>query len=153
MVAISEQIANAEVQESAFELNPTLSRASKNRFLRFCRSVEEALRTGELSRSGVLDQFREELSADYDLLKTDQVKLQFVSRVILDLVYQGWELEVDGNSVRIRSLQPRDAPHATKEQVRAGHLLGRNAQLRERSVLEFIKGMERRRLHAKGWHS
>jgi Druantia protein DruA len=153
MVATSEQIVTTDAQESVFELNPTLSRSSKLRFLRFCRSVEEGLRSGDLSRAAVLDQLREELPGDYDLLKTDQVKLQFVSRVILDLVYQGWELEVNGSGVKIRSLQPRDAPHATKEQVRAGHLLGRNAQLRERSVVEFIKGMERRRLYAKGWHS
>src|SRR2546421_1768334 len=153
MIAASQKIIRVEEKASVFELNPMLGRASKNRFLRFCRSLEHGLRAGELARSAVLDQFREELPGGYDLLKTDQVKLQFVSRVILDLIYQGWELEVNGSSVRIRSLQPRDAQHATKEQVRAGHLLGRNAQLREKSVVEFIKGMERRRLHAKSWHS
>ncbi len=153
MVAAREKLVNTDAQESVFELNSTLSRTSHTRFLRFCRRVEQGLKAGELARSTVLEQSREELSGSYDLLNTDQVKLQFVSRVILDLVYQGWELEVNGAGVRIRSLQPRDAPHATKEQVRAGHLLGRNAQLREKSVIEFIKGMERRRLHAKGWHS
>jgi hypothetical protein len=153
MVAISEQIVTTEAPAAVFELNPTLNRPSKYRFLQFCRSVEQGLRGGDLTRFAVLDQLREELPGDYDLLQTEQLKLQFASRVILDLVYQGWELEVDGSSVKIRSLQPRDAPHATKEQVRAGHLLGRNAQLRERSVVEFIKGMERRRLYAKGWHS
>lgn len=153
MVATSENIVSRRDQKSVFELSPNLSRASQNRLLKFCRDIEQGLREGQLSRTTVLDQFREELSGNYDLLTTDQVKLQFVSRVILDLVYQGWELEVDKISIRIRSLQPPDAPHATKEQVRAGHLLGRNAQLKEKSVVEFIKGMERRRLHAKGWHS
>lgn len=153
MVATSENIVSRQGQKSIFELSPNLSRASQNRLLKFCRDIEQGLREGQFSRTAVLDQLREELSGSYDLLTTDQVKLQFVSRVILDLVYQGWELEINGSSIRIRSLQPPDAPHATKEQVRAGHLLGRNAQLKEKSVVEFIKGMERRRLHAKGWHS
>src|SRR4051812_39857853 len=131
-------------QESFLELIPKLSRTSQNRFLRFCRSVEQSLREGELTRAELLDQFREEIAGDYKLLKTDQLKLQFVSRVILDLIYQGWELEVNGCNVRIRSLQSRNGSHATKESVRAGHLLGRDAQLRAKSVVDFIKGMERR---------
>jgi hypothetical protein len=154
MAAIREKIVTTEVQESVFELNPMLSRSSQNRFLQFCRLVAQGLRAVEVPRATVLDKFRKDLSKDdYKLLNTDQVKLHFVSRVILDLIYQGWELEVNGTRVKIRSLQPRDAPHATKDRVRAGHLLGRNAQLRERSVIEFIRGMERRHLHSKGWRS
>jgi hypothetical protein len=154
MVTNSEKMTtDIEKQESLLALTPKLSRTSQTRFLRFCRSVEQSLREGKLTRAELLDQFREEIAGDFKLLKTDQVKLQFVSRVILDLIYQGWELEVIGSSVRIRSLQSENGSHATKERVRAGHLLGRDAQLRIKSVVEFIKGMERRRLHAKGWHS
>ena len=153
MIAVTEKALEVVEKESVFELNPKLNRPAKYRFLQFCKSVDHILRDGNLTRFAALDQLREELPGDYDLLRTEQLKLHFASRVILDLVYQGWELEVNGSSVQIRSLQPRDAPHATKEQVRTGHLLGRNAQLRERSVIEFIKGMERRRLYAKGWHS
>lgn len=141
------------IDQQVLDLTPKLSRTSLNRLLRFCRRLEHGLREGQLPRAEVLDRFKEEIVGDDKLLKTDQVKLQFVSRVILDLIYQGWELDVNGKSVRIRSPLPRNGSHAAKELVRAGHLLGRNAQLRERSVIEFIKGMERRRLYASGWHS
>jgi hypothetical protein len=40
-----------------------------------------------------------------------------------------------------------------KRRIREGHLLERDAQLREPSVREFIKGMEQRRLGANGWFS
>src|SRR2546421_2072017 len=114
MIAASQKIIRVEEKASVFELNPMLGRASKNRFLRFCRSLEHGLRAGELARSAVLDQFREELPGGYDLLKTGQGKLRFVSRGILDLIYQGWGLGVNRSSVPNSALQTPAVQHATQ---------------------------------------
>ena len=40
-----------------------------------------------------------------------------------------------------------------KERIRRAHLIERDSQIREASVIEFIKSMEKRRLMPKGWHS
>ncbi len=46
-----------------------------------------------------------------------------------------------------------DSSGRSKEIVRKGHLIERDEQLREPSVAEFVRGMERRRLTSQGWHS
>jgi hypothetical protein len=73
--------------------------------------------------------------------------------VLLDLALQGWTLEVaDEIILHERSLDP-ESQLDFKQRIRNQHLAERNAQLREQSVAEFIRSMERRRLTHKGWHS
>jgi len=76
-----------------------------------------------------------------------------VENVVLDLVSQGWELRVRGAKVRLRPPILSENSHSTKELVRSRHLLGRDAQLNEEPVTDFLRRMERRRLHAKAWYS
>ena len=40
-----------------------------------------------------------------------------------------------------------------KEKTRRRHLLARDVQLKESTVVDFIQGMEKRKLTTKGWHS
>ena len=44
-------------------------------------------------------------------------------------------------------------PEEIKQRVRAGHLVRRDAQLREPAVAEFVRGLEQRRLGPAGWVS
>lgn len=134
---------------------PKLSGTLLSRLIQFGGRIERELAEGGANVDEVLHRLRSELSSvNGRPPRIDRVKLMFVSRVLLDLVSQGWRLDINGPQMSIRA-PLTDGAHAAKEFVRSGHLLGRNAQLREKSVSEFIKGMERRRLQAngKGWHS
>jgi hypothetical protein len=74
--------------------------------------------------------------------------------VILDLVAQGWSLQVKSGQVFVRSpLKLNGTPTDEKDRIRRGHLLERDSQLGKKSVADFVKGMERRRLTKTGWHS
>lgn len=123
----------------------------RGRFVDFCKKIERELGQDESAeRAEVLVQLRDDLARDLPVQGED-LELLFVSSVTLDLVGQGWELNVNGKDVTIKP--PEGGSHSAKEIVRAGHLLGRDVQLREKSVLDFIRSMERRRLYANGWHS
>jgi uncharacterized protein (UPF0305 family) len=123
----------------------------RERFINFCKKVErEFKQSGLAERAEVFVQIRDELARDHPVQGED-LELLFVNSVILDLVAQGWDLSVTKKDVTVKP--PESEGHAAKETVRNGHLLGRDAQLRERSVLDFIRNMERRRLYANGWHS
>jgi hypothetical protein len=137
-------------EQGSITLTPRLG-ALQEKYVDFCRKIEREFARGESAeRAEVLVQLRDELARDFPV-EGEDLELLFVSSVTLDLVGQGWELNVDGKGVTVRP--PEGGGHSSKEIVRTGHLLGRDAQLRERSVIEFIRSMERRRLHANGWHS
>jgi hypothetical protein len=70
------------------------------------------------------------------------------------MVAQGWQLAVLRECVKLSAPEQEGASQEElKQNVRAGHLLERNSQLREPSVREFIRGMEQKRLGPKGWAS
>ena len=83
-----------------------------------------------------------------------EVGLKFACSAVVDVVAQGWQLSVGKAEVELRSPSPEGAsPDEVKRRIREGHLLERDAQLREASVREFIKSMEQRRLGPQGWVS
>jgi hypothetical protein len=137
-------------KQEGLKLTPRLGHL-QGQFVDFCKKVEREFGQGEAAeRAEALVQLRDELARDVPV-RGDDLELVFVSSVVLDLVGQGWELSVEGDEVSVKP--PEGGGHSSKEVVRIGHLLGRDAQLREKSVLDFIRGMERRRLYANGWHS
>ena len=137
-------------EQTVISLSPKLGR-QRERFVEFCKKVERDLRLAkDVDRAEVLIQLRGDLTSE-QLVESDELDLLFANSVVLDFVSQGWELKVSKKEVTVSP--PEGDTHSSKEVVRSGHLLGRNAQLREKSVSEFIRGMERRRLYAKGWHS
>ncbi len=85
---------------------------------------------------------------------TAELRLMFAFSVLADLVLQSWTIRVRGNVVNLfppdTSGNSRDV---AKESVRKAHLLGRDSQLTEKSVEEFLSGMETNRLTPQGWHS
>jgi hypothetical protein len=72
--------------------------------------------------------------------------------VVIDLVAQGWLITATEPEVAI-TFTNGISPELEKERIRRVHLMDRDAQLREASVSVFIKGMEKKRLTPKGWHS
>ena len=139
-------------QQTKVVLRPEVGELSNN-FVHFCRRLVKSLNNGESSRNEVLERFKEKIKNTNGLATTDVVDLLFVESVVLDLVSQDWQLSVTGSLVQLFAPSPHDDSSSAKDRVRRGHLLGRDAQLREPSVAEFIGGMERRRLTSKGWHS
>ncbi len=69
-------------------------------------------------------------------------------RVLRDLTTQGWTIREDDEGVILdapgRAAVRLDDPEAAKESIRRSFAFAREAQLRERSTLEFIATMERR---------
>jgi hypothetical protein len=128
----------------------------EHQFEQFCiRLKTEALRSDGTLSSQSLSKFRRELS----LMKTrpystEEIKFYLVCSIVLDLVAQTWKLRVTAEGVAVHApLQQEQSPLLEKERVRKAHLVERDATLTKRTVTDFIRGMERRRLTAKGWHS
>ena len=72
--------------------------------------------------------------------------------VTVDLIAQGWRIITTSPEVVIEFTNGF-SPEAEKERIRHVHLIDRDDQLRQPATHAFIKGMEKRRLTVKGWHS
>ncbi|TAN24250.1 MAG: DUF4338 domain-containing protein [Acidobacteria bacterium] len=72
--------------------------------------------------------------------------------VVIDLLTQGWRIAATEPSV-VLEFPDGATPESEKQRIRRAHLIERDSQLQERSVVEFVRGMERRRLTPRGWHS
>ncbi len=72
--------------------------------------------------------------------------------IVIDLVTQGWRVGSIRPSV-VLEFEECASPEEEKERIRQAHIIERDAQMREPSVVEFVRGMEKRRLTPKGWHS
>lgn len=134
------------------ELSPRLGRRT-SLFVKFCKRAAMVLKKAPAHRAEALDTLRKEAKPSSKLISTGQLDLLFVKNVILDLVSQGWELSVRGPKVRFHPPRLSENSHASKDFVRNLHLVGRNAQLCEEPVADFLKRMERRRPYGKEWHS
>ena len=119
-------------------------------FRAFCKLLSRLMRLAgaKLSRNRALEQAREEIeSMGSTVASKQEVALKFACSVIVDIVAQGWDFAMTRAGIELRS--PRNdgvSPEEQKRRVREGHLLERDAQLREPSVREFIKSMEQRKL-------
>ena len=78
----------------------------------------------------------------------DRQMLVAAGHVLADLVEQGWQFKIRGEVIKAR-LQAQVAadPMAEKARVRQQELLKRDEQLRQPAVREFVRYMERRRVH------
>ncbi len=72
--------------------------------------------------------------------------------VVIDLIGQGWQIDNTDSDLTL-SFERDASPDLEKDRIRRAHLLDRDAQFTEPSVLQFIRGMEKRRLTTTGWHS
>jgi hypothetical protein len=141
----------SELVDRAVEIRPKLG-GHEGEFRQFCRLLIKLLKVGgEDGRSRALQEAREEIqSSGASPPARPDVALKFACSAIVDVVAQGWELEVPRSGVELKPPQFEGAtPDEIKRRIRDGHLLERDAQLRQSSVREFIKTMEQQRLGPK----
>lgn len=135
-------------------ISPEL-RALKKEFLRRCTALSETLENGHkaISVSELRVDYLAALEHPTRSELEEELHLIAALSVVIDLVAQGWTIETIESAVTLRLNGSEDDPGKEKERIRRAHLLDRDSQLTEGSVVQFIKGMEKRRLTPKGWHS
>jgi len=136
-------------------LEPKLGRKHEE-FQRFCRQLARRIdKAGKYVTAEIIEQARkdvEAISPGPTLRST--LALQFCASVVVDILAQGWSLRQRRQKIVLEEPRMEGAtPMDIKQRIRTGHLFERDAQLREPSVIEFIKSMEHRRLGPKGWVS
>jgi hypothetical protein len=138
--------------DQAIPITPDVGRLQAKLVL-FCRRLRRAFHSAE-SLAEQVRQLRAEACGYLERPTIDELKLMLVCNLLLDLALQGWSVENRHSKILLLLPDEHDeSPVLQKDRIRQKHLIERDAQLSEPSVQEFIKGMERRRLTSKGWHS
>jgi hypothetical protein len=136
-------------------LRPNLS-GQEDLFRAFCRLLAKLVHVAsDAGRQKAIEEAREEIRLIGQPTPTKgEVSLKFACSVVVDMVAQGWELNITRTVLELRSPSSEGiTPEQLKNRIRVGHLLERDAQLREPSVREFIRTMEQRRLFGLHWIS
>jgi hypothetical protein len=144
-----------ELAGRAIKLHPHLP-GQQAAFRDFCLLLLKLLKVAESEgRHRALEQARADVQRmGKKIPSKSEVALKFACSIVIDMVAQGWELSVSQDNVEVRFGSIGKASRdEVKQRIREGHLLERDAQLREPSVRDFIRGMEQRRLGPKGWVS
>lgn len=87
------------------------------------------------------------------LLSNEEIKLLISKSLFLDLIAQGWNVQIINNEIILSHKENTESQNEIKENIRKSHLIQRDSQLANRSVRDFIKKMEKKRLTKKGWFS
>jgi hypothetical protein len=137
-------------------LTPRLNRKELHGFVKFFQKVSRDISIAHKdSISELLRRFREELHLGTAVpISNGNLEAAFSKSVILDLLGAGWRIRVVDGTVELAP--PRENaknPAELKAAVRRSHQFEREDQLSQPSVRDFIRGMERRQLTTKGWHS
>lgn len=122
----------------------------------FCDEIARLARNSadEAVRSGGIEALRARLLVSRKTPSMERLKLLLVSNVLLDLAAQGWTVAAPDGALELIAPENGEGSQLdVKERIRRQHLQERDAQLREPSVQQFVRSMERRRLTDKGWHS
>ena len=136
----------------AIPITPDVGRL-KAKLVLFCRHLRRAFHSaGNLAEQ--VRKLRVEACGYLERPTSDELRLMLVSNLLLDLALHGWSIEIRHSEIVLLPPDEHDESRVLqKDRIRQKHLIERDAQLSEPSVQEFIKGMERRRLTPKGWHS
>jgi hypothetical protein len=119
----------------------------------FCRHLRRAFHC-EDNLPEEIRKLRIEACGYLERPTSDELRLMLVSNLLLDLALHGWSVESRHSQIELLPPDKHDESRVLqKDRIRQKHLIERDAQLSEPSVQEFIKGMQRRRLTRKGWHS
>lgn len=146
------------MDKEVIKIEPKLNKAHREDFLKFCYRLKRTLiKKQNTERVDYLVQEKEELNRGHKgkgfHANTD---LLFVKNLLLDLLLQDWNLMIHRKniSLELEILDEKDKNLSDeKAKTRRRHLLARDVQLKEPSVVDFVNSMERRRLTAEGWHS
>ncbi len=139
----------------AIQIAPKLVPRSLQEFNRRVRCFADTLSSAPRTDAGVwqaVSSFRADFRQLNSCPSNETLSLLLSLNVVADLVAQGWSLCIVDSTATL-AYDVTDEGARSKEAVRQSHLVERDSQLREPAVDEFIRGMERRRLTPKGWHS
>lgn len=146
------------MEREVINIEPKLTKKHQVEFLDFCRRLRRRTvnRTIE-ERAVYLLQEKVEVNRLYSGKSFhDNTDLAFMENLMIDLMLQDWEIIIQQNKVRLE-LEVLDEGDKNigdeKAKTRRRHLLARDVQLKQPTVRDFIRSMEKRRLTAKGWHS
>lgn len=128
-------------------LEPLLpSKASRDTFLDHARALAKDCPSERCD--GAIEKSRDAFVAEVMACRrSDRQALLAAGLVMTDLATQEWMVRVQGERVEVKPPDPVIDPLADKARIRRQELINRNAQLRQPSVLRFVKSMERQRLH------
>jgi hypothetical protein len=133
-------------------ISPNVGRLQA-KLIAFCRELGEVFQSPD-QLSAQVRRLRQQASGYLDRPTIDELRLMLVCNVLLDLALHGWSIARDQFEITlVPPGEKSESPLLQKDRIRQKHLIERDAQLSEPSVQDFIKGMERRRLTTKGWHS
>jgi hypothetical protein len=125
----------------------------------FRKIVENSLagvraQSGEEELPVVLEKKRKEIIRAYERkAPKDLLHLLSAVNVLIDLLKQGWELEVRSDGISLqRPCHYLDAEQG-RDKIREQHHAARSEQLTTPSVRSFIRSMEMKRLHGKDFVS
>ena len=143
------------MNKEVIKIEPKLTKPHREDFLDFCYRLKRVLnKKHDRERMDFLIQEKEEINKGYKgkgfHSKTDLI---FVKNLLLDLLLQDWNLMIHRKkvSIELETLDEKDKNLSDeKAKTRRRHLLARDVQLKEPSVIEFVRGMEKRRLTSKG---
>lgn len=137
----------SSVEASWTTLQPSLkTRPSKDALIAQARVLTRV--TKEEDPEQALEKARFTFRAKVRACKrSDRQALLATGLVISDLVAQGWLVRVRSNRIEVAPPVPLNGDQrAEKGRIRHQELVKRDAQLREASVQEFLRSVERRRL-------
>jgi hypothetical protein len=138
--------------DHAIPIAPNVGHLKAN-LVAFCRRLSRALRSADGLAQRV-QQLRQQACEYLERPTIDELRLMMVCNLLLDLALHGWTVENRRSKIVLLPPDKHDeSPTLQKDRIRQKHLIERDAQLSEPAVQEFIKGMERRKLTSKGWHS
>lgn len=146
------------MNKEVIRIEPKLTKPHRDDFLKFCYRLKRILSKKQMGeRIDFLVQEKEELN------KTNRGKgfhsttdLLFAKNLLLDLLLQDWNLMINRKriSIELENLDENDRNlNEEKAKIRRRHLLARDLQLKQPTVIDFVRSMEKRRLTPKGWHS
>lgn len=136
----------------AIPITPDVGRLQAKLIL-FCRRLRRAFHSAD-NLAEQVRKLRVEACGYLERPTSDELRLMLVCNLLLDLALHGWSVENRHSQLVLLPPGKHDeSPVLQKDRIRQKHLIERDAQLSEPSVQEFIKGMERRRLTSRGWHS
>jgi Domain of unknown function (DUF4338) len=127
-------------------------------FLDFCRRVKRRTNKRTIEERAIyLLQEKSEVNRLYSGKSFhDNTDLAFMENLMIDLMLQDWEIIIQRNKIRLELEVLDDGDKNVQEEkakTRRRHLLARDVQLKQPTVKDFIRSMEKRRLTTKGWQS
>jgi hypothetical protein len=146
------------MDKQVISIAPRLSKQLEKGFLEFCHHIEKCTTNASIEQKmQFILQEREKVNNIYKGKQFHANRdLLFLQNLLLDLLAQDWVILIDKAGVRME-LETLDGKNKNlndeKNKTRRRHLLARDSQLKNPSVVEFVKSMEKRRLTINGWHS